>query len=994
MASKLGWMAPPSRRFWTAGVSAAVAVVVAFGLRLAGSVAAAPAEISPSIRVELVNPLAEPRPSETVSLPIAELQKRLPGLDPKQTVVTDAAGNPVLSQWMDLDGDDKPEALVFQVSLGPSEAQIVTVRPGPRAEVDRAQYRVYGRFARERHDDFAWENDRIAHRMYGPDLETWKAEPLVSSGVDVWCKRVRRLVVNDWYLTDNYHQDTGEGGDFYSVGKSRGCGGLGVWTASRSLAVSRNFTNSRVLASGPVRLVFELSYAPWDIGGGRRISEVKRVTLDAGHNFDHFASTFRVEPSGAGAGGGNGNGSASTSTSTTGAGTGLSVAVGIARHEGGVIEVDAAAGWARGWEPLKTHTKPKPTTTKPTTTTTTTATGPQNLGCAVLATPGSVVEAPRTETDQLLVLKARAGVPFEYDAGTGWDGNGDFPDRAAWGAAVEALARRRAHPVAVHLSVVERTKAERSPAIPGDPRKGLGQVGLARFDVRDFGALADGKTKCTEAVRQAIAAARAQGGGTVFFGPGEYLTGPIRLESHITLHIDAGARVRFSDDFEDYLPMVRSRWEGTEVLNFSPLIYAEHAEDIAIEGSGTLDGQGQRWWQFYRGLRAEQKKTGVLPTDSRWQKEFAARNPAIELPDDASLLKAGFLRPPFVQFLDSRRVSIRDVKLTNSPFWTINPVYCDDVTVRGVTIVNPPDAPNTDGIDPESCRNVRISDCLIDTGDDCITIKSGRDRQGRRINRPAENTTITNCTMLHGHGGVVIGSEMSGGVRNLVASNCVFDGTDRGIRIKSTRGRGGLVENVRMNNIVMRNIVEEAITVDLSYTSVPPEPVSERTPHFRNIRISGVSGKAGRAGLLQGLPESPLEDIGLVDVDLEVRAGLVVKDVRNLSLTGVKVNTEAGPALSFTRVASLSLADVGSRTPHPRTPVVELTDVDGALVRGCFPGRGTDTFARVAGRGTRGVVFEGNALSAAGVPVQILGDVGRGAVAVPGPPPARAPEAR
>jgi polygalacturonase len=522
--------------------------------------------------------------------------------------------------------------------------------------------------------------------------------------------------------------------------------------------------------------------------------------------------------------------------------------------------------------------------------------------------------------------------------------------------------------------------------VGAEERTGVRPGGRAAFDVRDFGAVADGKTKCTDAVRKAIAAARAHGGGTVFFGPGEYLTGPIRLESHITLHIDAGARVKFSDDFDDYLPMVRSRWEGTEVVNFSPLIYADHVEDVAIEGSGVLDGQGQRWWQFFRALRAEQKKTGRWNTDSRWQKEFAARNPALELPDDDARLKSGFLRPPFVQILDSRRVSIRDVKLVSSPFWTINPVYCDNVTVRGVTIENPSDAPNTDGIDPESCRNVHISDCLIDTGDDCITIKSGRDQQGRRINRPSENTTITNCTMLHGHGGVVIGSEMSGGVRNLVASNCVFDGTDRGIRIKSTRGRGGVVENVRMSNIVMRNIVEEAITLNLSYTSAPPEPVSERTPHFRNIRIDGVSGEADRAGTLQGLPETLLEGVALFDIDLKARLGLVVRDARNISLTGVNVDTTVGPAVAAIHVESLALSDVGTHTPHPQTPVLDLTDVAGAFVHGCAPGPHTDVFARVAGRDTRGVVFEGNALTFAvlaglpALPVQIAPDVPRGAV--------------
>jgi polygalacturonase len=265
-------------------------------------------------------------------------------------------------------------------------------------------------------------------------------------------------------------------------------------------------------------------------------------------------------------------------------------------------------------------------------------------------------------------------------------------------------------------------------------------------------------------------------------------------------------------------------------------------------------------------------------------------------------------------------------------------------------------------------------------GDDCITIKSGRDAQGRHIGRPAENYTITNCTMLHGHGGVVIGSEMSGGVRNIVASNCVFDGTDRGIRIKSTRGRGGVVENVRISNIVMRNIVHEAITVNLSYTNAPPEPVSERTPAFRNIQINGVSGDADQAGTLQGLPETLLDDVGMFDVNLKARQGFVVKDARNVRLVGVRVDTQSGPAIAAFDVQNLILADVGTQVVHAKTATVELSNVVGGFVRGCFAAPGTDVFLRVAGKGTRALMLEGNDWQAARIPVEMAADVPSGAV--------------
>jgi polygalacturonase len=462
------------------------------------------------------------------------------------------------------------------------------------------------------------------------------------------------------------------------------------------------------------------------------------------------------------------------------------------------------------------------------------------------------------------------------------------------------------------------------------------------YDVRDYGAIADGKTKNTEAIRKAIAAASANGGGTVVFTGGDYLTGPIHVTSNLTLTIDAGSRLQFSQDFDDYLPLVRVRWEGTEVNAFSPLIYGDKVHDVAINGRGTLDGQGEVWWNYFRALKQDHKKNHVWKVDSKWQMEFAKRNQDIELPDDPDMIKMGFLRPPFVQFLDSRNISIRDVTIINSPFWTINPVYCDEVTVSGVTIVNPDDSPNTDGIDPDSCRNVHISDCHISVGDDCVTI---------------------------GHGGVVIGSEMSGGVSNIAISNCVFDGTDRGIRIKSTRGRGGIVEHVEVSNIVMRNIRDEALTLNLFYTDAPPEPLSERTPRFRDIHMSGITANAGQAALFLGLPESVLEDVSISNVNIRAQRGFVVRDARNLRLHSVHVDTAAGPAFSIERVENLDLFDLGTQSPHPATAVIDLTAVQNTYLHGCLAAPGTDVFARIVGVPAGEVALDGNNLSRAKIPI-------------------------
>ena len=254
-------------------------------------------------------------------------------------------------------------------------------------------------------------------------------------------------------------------------------------------------------------------------------------------------------------------------------------------------------------------------------------------------------------------------------------------------------------------------------------------------------------------------------------------------------------------------------------------------------------------------------------------------------------LKRRFFRPPFIQPVRCRRVRIEGVKIINSPFWTVNPEFCDNVVVTGVTIHNVP-SPNTDGINPESCRNVHISDCHISVGDDCITLKSGRDAQARCLGVPCENITITNCTMLSGHGGVVIGSEMSGSVRKVTISNCVFDGTDRGIRIKSTRGRGGVVEDIRVSNIIMSNIKREAVVLNLKYSEMPVEPMSERTPLFRDISISGLTAVGVKTPVkIVGLEEAPVTDIILRDINVKnAREKCIFENCERIRLTDVIVN--------------------------------------------------------------------------------------------------------
>jgi polygalacturonase len=486
------------------------------------------------------------------------------------------------------------------------------------------------------------------------------------------------------------------------------------------------------------------------------------------------------------------------------------------------------------------------------------------------------------------------------------------------------------------------------------------------FSVQNFHAVADGKTKCTEAIRQAIAAASARGGGTVFFPAGIYLTGPIHLQSHITLYLDAGATLKFSDDFDDYLPMVRSRWEGIEVENFSPLIYANGAEDIAICGRGRLDGQGAKWWAAIDKISTDLKQGEKVR--NKWQESFLKRNMAVVDTMKYELLDRGFLRPPFIQTFACTNVLIEGVTIVNSPFWTVNPVYCEHVTVHAVIINNPGYSPNTDGINPDSCRNVHISDCQINSGDDCITIKSGRDADGWRAGRPAENYTIVNCTMAQGHG-LSIGSEMSGGVRNITIANCTFDGTDRGIRIKSMRGRGAFVENVRISNITMRNIVREAIVVTLNYKPSEPEPVSERTPLFQNIDISGITGNAKIAGQVLGLAERPIQRLRLTDCRLKAETGFKVIDAAGIEFHNVTVDTDKGPALLAENVQDLELDHFTTTKPHPKVPVIEVRNAARIFVHGCVAAPGTDTFISADEASATQLTLEANSLSQAAVPV-------------------------
>lgn len=487
------------------------------------------------------------------------------------------------------------------------------------------------------------------------------------------------------------------------------------------------------------------------------------------------------------------------------------------------------------------------------------------------------------------------------------------------------------------------------------------------YNVLDFGAKNDSSKLCTSAIKNAITAATKKGGGTIYFPAGKYLTGAIHLKSNITILIDAGAELHFSDNFDDYLPMVKSRYEGVDVTSFSPLFYAYKAENIAIKGRGLIDGHGKKWWDFVEGYKEGQAR-------SKWQIMFDGLNKDILLPDEPKQMKRGFLRPPFIQTMFCKNVQIEGITIKNSPFWTVNPEFCENVTIHAVTINNP-HSPNTDGINPESCNNVHISDCHISVGDDCITIKSGKDKPGRQMAVPAQNYTITNCTMLSGHGGVVIGSEMSGDVRKITISNCIFDGTDRGIRIKSARGRGGIVEEIRVSNIVMKDIKDQAIVLDMQYAKTDPEPVSERTPRFRNIHLSNITGNVNQACYINGIEEMPIENITFNDINFEAKTGFDINNAKRIEFHNVEVNTELGPSLKASNVNYLIVDGLKSFTPKASTPIVDLRNVSDAFIYSAFPISGTATYLKVSGKDTKNITLGNNNFRNVKTPVEKTADV-------------------
>lgn len=400
----------------------------------------------------------------------------------------------------------------------------------------------------------------------------------------------------------------------------------------------------------------------------------------------------------------------------------------------------------------------------------------------------------------------------------------------------------------------------------------------AVYPITDFGAVPGEGTKNTGAIAAAISACSEAGGGTVLCPAGTWLTGAIRLQSDVNLHLAQGAVLRFSDDPRDYLPVVFTRWAGFECYNYSPLIYARDCHNIAITGPGTLDGNGRPWWPWTE----RQADTALYMYQEQILKGVAPDRRVYGTPGHG-------LRPQFISPIHCANVLLEGFTIAQpGPFWTIDLVYCDRVIVRKLRIMTE-GGPNTDGLNVDSSANVLIEHCFFNTGDDCICMKSGMNEDGWRVGKPTENVVVRYNRTAVGHGGAVFGSDMSGGIRNVYVHSCIFDGTDVGIRLKSTRGRGGVVEQLWFDNIDMNDIGGEAIQITTAYRAwmgtAEGQAPTFRDLSFRNINVSG----ARQAITVEGLPEAPIQGLRLANVAIVARAAIDIAHLQGLEMENVTV---------------------------------------------------------------------------------------------------------
>lgn len=414
------------------------------------------------------------------------------------------------------------------------------------------------------------------------------------------------------------------------------------------------------------------------------------------------------------------------------------------------------------------------------------------------------------------------------------------------------------------------------------------------FNILQYGAKADGYTDNTDVIRKTILECSKKGGGIVLVPKGKYLSRAIHLENNVNLHLEEGAEILFSTNPKDYYPLVHTSFEGTECMNYSPLIYAYQKKNVAITGKGILNGQASKdnWWPWCASPSYGWQKGTPSQADplNRFRLVEMAEN---NIPVEERIFGEGhYLRPNFVEFFECTNILIKDLTIVNAPFWVIHPIKTKNIIVDGVTVNS--HGPNNDGCDPEYSKNVIIKNCTFNTGDDCIAIKAGRDADGRRVAMKSENIIVQNCTMFDGHGGVTIGSEISGGVSNVYVENCIMSSPnlDIAIRLKTNSRRGALIENFYVRNIEIGQVKEAVLKADMFY-NVHGNQTGNFIPRIENIYLENVKVKNGGkyAILAKGYKESPVKNITFKNVTIEkVNLPYLIENVENLKLIETNIN--------------------------------------------------------------------------------------------------------
>ncbi|GGI51952.1 glycoside hydrolase [Mucilaginibacter galii] len=453
------------------------------------------------------------------------------------------------------------------------------------------------------------------------------------------------------------------------------------------------------------------------------------------------------------------------------------------------------------------------------------------------------------------------------------------------------------------------------------------------FNIVKYGAKADGITLNTQSINNAITACSTKGGGVVLIPDGLWMTGPIQLKSNVDLHVSRAALLQFTDDKSQY-KIIEGNWEGHAAYRNESPISGTNLTNIAITGEGVIDGNGEVWRLIGKDRLTEEEwkrkvaSGGVVSENGKTWYPSAAYAKAAKTPK-AGYIEPGssaasaaeykdYYRPNMLVLTNCKKVLLKNTTFQNSPAWCLHTLMCQDLTLEGVRVRNPWNAANGDGIDVESCKNVMIDNSTFDCGDDGICVKSGRDEEGRKRGMPTENMVVKNSIVYRAHGGFVIGSEMSGGARNIFVSNCTFIGTDIGLRFKTTRGRGGVVENIYIKNIAMKDIITSAILFDMYYMGKSPTddelvsdatlpPVTEATPQFRNFYVNNVScNGADKALMVRGLPEMAIKNINLENLSMKTNKGIEIIEGKDINLKNIYIESKnSKPLISIVNASGV-----------------------------------------------------------------------------------------